>query len=285
MVEKSKLSIIIPAYNEEKSIGKVISDLKDLGDDYEIIVIDDASEDNTYRIASETAAKVLRHPFNKGYGASLKTGLLSAQGDVICFFDSDGQHQASDLEELTKYIGEYDAVFGMRTSKSHTPFFRRPGKKIISLVANYLSNYRIPDLNCGLRAIKKEVIMRIMHILPDGFSFSTTTTLALYKSGYNVKWVPVTVLRRIGKSTVRQVRHGMETLLLIVRVITLFDPLKVFLPASIVISGIGVLWGVYGIIRMFKVLNAAVLMIVTGIFVFFFGILSDQIASMRREKK
>ncbi|MCK4351961.1 glycosyltransferase family 2 protein [candidate division WOR-3 bacterium] len=308
-----KVSIIVPAYNEENVIGRVISELKDLNNDYEIIVVDDASTDNTYNLACQEvtpdstredavnvaqgfspASKVIRHPYNKGYGASLKTGIKNASGEIICFFDGDGQHRGEDLKEVIKYIGEtrsarkrveYDAVFGMRTSESHVPFLRKPGKKFLSWVANYLSSHKIPDLNCGLRAIKREMLIKILHILPDGFSFSTTTTLAAYKLGYNIKWVPVTTLPRTGKSTVG-IRHGMQTLLLIVRMISLFDPLRVFFPIAILLS----LGGLASLINDFafgrgNIADASILLLLSGLLIFFFGILAEQISALRREGK
>ena len=293
------ISIIVPAYNEEKAIGRVIEELVTLGGNCEIIVVDDASEDNTYNLACQKvtsdntkdvmqgfspALKIIRHPYNKGYGASLKTGIKNASGDIICFFDGDGQHRVEDLREVIKYTDEYDVVLGMRSSESHIPFLRKPGKKILSIFANYLSGIKIPDLNCGLRGFKKDILLNLLHILPDGFSFSTTTTLAAYKIGYNINWVPVTTRKRTGKSTVRQARHGMQTLLLIIRIISLFDPFKVFLPTSIVIFGLGIIYAIFQILTPpGGIGEAPVFLLIAGLLIFFFGILADQIATLRRE--
>lgn len=279
------VSLVVPAYNEEESIKKVVNELKTLSKDVEIIVVDDGSTDGTYEAAQEIGAKVLKHPYNKGYGAALKTGIENSKGNVICFFDADNQHRLEDLEEILKYIDDYDAVIGMRTGESHIPLLRKPGKKILSLVANYLSNHKIPDLNCGLRAFKREALAKCLHILPDGFSFSTTTTLAMYKMGYNVKWLPVTTKVRIGKSTVKQIKHGPEILLLIVRIITLFDPLKIFLPVSIFLIGGGLIYQVILIaFKGFHIVGGTILSILAGILIFFFGILADQISALRRER-
>jgi glycosyltransferase involved in cell wall biosynthesis len=280
-----RISIVVPAYNEEQSIGKVVVGLKSLGKDVEVIVVDDGSTDNTYREICRQAIKVIRHPYNKGYGAALKSGIHKSRGNFICFFDADSQHSIEDLKEMIQQIGDYDAVIGMRTAESHVQSVRRPGKKILGLVANYLSNYKIPDLNCGLRILKRKVLLSIIHLLPDGFSFSTTTTIAMYKMGYTIKWVPVTTSPRIGKSTVKQFKHGSETLMLITRLITLFDPLKVFLPLSIFLIFLG---GTYQfvliIFKGFHIVGGAILTILAGILIFFFGILADQIAALRRDQ-
>ena len=284
MYKNKTISIIVPAYNEEEVIEKVVEDLKRLGEEIEIIVVDDGSIDKTYENALKADVKVIKHPYNKGYGAALKTGIKNSKGDTICFFDADNQHRIEDLKEILKYIEDYDAVIGMRTSESHIPFLRKPGKKILSMVANYLSNHKIPDLNCGLRVFKKEVLTRCLHILPDGFSFSTTTTLAMYKMGYNVKWVPVTTRKRMGKSTVKQIKHGMGTLLLIIRVIALFNPLRVFLPTSIILFLLGIGWGIHDIIfNPASIAEVTIFLFLSAILIFFFGILADQIAALRRE--
>jgi glycosyltransferase involved in cell wall biosynthesis len=284
MSEDCSISIVIPAYNEETAIGSVIEGLKSIDISAEIIVVDDGSTDKTRDIVSRAKVKVIRHPYNKGYGAALKTGIREATGRVICFFDADNQHRIEDLKEMLRYVGEYDSVLAMRTADSHVPVLRRPGKKVLQWVANFLANRRIPDLNCGLRAFKREVLVRIMHILPDGFSFSTTTTIAMYKMGYTIKWVLVTTNPRIGKSTVKQLKHGIETIMLITRLITLFDPLRVFLPISLLLVGSGI---VYQLVLMvlygFHIAGGSVLSVLAGILIFFFGVLADQISAMRLE--
>jgi len=280
----SLVSIVVPAFNEERSIQRVVRDLVMLGKGVEIIVVDDGSEDETCDRARKGGAKVIRHPYNKGYGAALKTGIRHSSGEVVCFFDADNQHRTEDLVQMLQFVGEYDAVLAKRTSESHIPVLRKPGKKILSIVANYLSKQKIPDLNCGLRAFKKDILLRLLHILPDGFSFSTTTTLAMYKMGYTVKWVSITTNPRVGRSTVRQIEHGAETLVLITRIIALFDPLKVFLPISVLLIGGGLVYQImlitlYG----FHVAGGAILSVLAGILVFFFGVLADQISAMRLE--
>jgi len=283
MPDKPRVTIIIPAYNEEEGIADVITQLKESSENYEILVVDDGSTDKTYKLASDTDVKVIRHPYNKGYGAALKTGVRNAEADIVLFMDADGQHQPSDIKKLTQYIGEYDMVIGARTKKSKISLLRRPGKKILGITANYLAGTKIPDLNSGFRALKKSVAMEFMHILPNTFSFSTTITLACIASGYNVKYVPIEAPERVGTSKIKPFRDGFNFIMLIIRTVVLFNPLKVFLPISIILFFMGFSYLSYELVLHQNVPDSAILLIVSSILIFFFGILADQISSMRRE--
>ena len=285
MTNRLDITIIIPAYNEEEGIADVITQLKGLAGNYEIIVVDDGSTDNTYKLATETGVKVIRHPYNKGYGAALKTGIRNATADVVLFMDADGQHKSSDIKQLVRYIGEYDMVVGARTKKSKISLLRRPGKKILSITANYLAGMKIPDLNSGFRALKKSVAMEFLHILPNTFSLSTTITLACIASGYNIKYVPIEAPERIGTSKIKPFRDGFRFIMLIIRTIVLFNPLKVFLPVTFALFIIGFLYGVYYMVYQLNIPDGAVLLIISAIIIFFFGLLADQISSLRREIK
>jgi len=285
------VSIIIPAYNEEESIREVIAKidktLKDAKCNYEIIVVNDGSTDNTGKIVKELGVQVINHPYNKGYGASIKSGVRKALYDMIFLVDADGQHNANDILELLRYANEYEMVVGIRKKGSYTPILRRPGKWILNIVANYLSGSKIPDLNSGFRAIKKSKVLEFMSILPNGFSFSTTITLAMLKSAYNVKYVPIAVSKRVGrKSSVNVFKDGLQTLLLIIRVIVLFNPLKVFVPASMILFGLGFFYALFVVIFVqFHIPSGAILLIISSFIVFFFGILADQIAGLRRGRE
>ena len=285
MTNKPDVTIIIPAYNEEEGISAVITQLKELSGNYEIIIVDDGSTDNTYKLASETGVKVIRHPYNKGYGAALKTGIRNAEADIVLFMDADGQHKPSDIKKLIQYIGEYDMVVGARTKKSKISLLRRPGKKILGITANYLAGMKIPDLNSGFRALKNDVALEFTHILPNTFSFSTTITLALINSGYSVKYVPIEASERVGTSKIKPFRDGFLFIMLIIRTVVLFNPLKVFLPVSAILFIVGFLELIREIIVYFDVWTAPVLLILSAILIFFFGILADQISSLRREIK
>ena len=285
MTSKPDVTIIIPAHNEEEGIADVINGVKGLNTGYEMIVVDDGSTDNTYELVAETGVKVIRHPYNKGYGAALKTGIRNANADVVLFMDADGQHQPSDIKKLIQYVGEYDMVVGARTKKSKISLLRRPGKKVLGITANYLSGMKIPDLNSGFRAIKKNVAMEFMHILPNTFSLSTTITLALITSGYNVKYVPIEAPERVGTSKIKPFRDGFRFLLMIVRTISLFNPLKIFLPVSLSLFLGGALYSTYGVILYEDISDTSILLIISSLIIFFFGILADQVSVLIRRRE
>ena len=285
MANKPDVTIIIPAHNEEEGIVDVINGVKGLNTGYEMIVVDDGSTDNTYKLVAETGVKVIRHPYNKGYGAALKTGIRNANADVVLFMDADGQHQPSDIKKLIQYVGEYDMVVGARTKKSKISLLRRPGKKVLGITANYLSGMKIPDLNSGFRAIKKNVAMEFMHILPNTFSLSTTITLALITSGYNVKYVPIEAPERVGTSKIKPFRDGFRFLLMIVRTISLFNPLKIFLPVSFSLFLGGALYSTYGVILYEDISDTSILLIISSLIIFFFGILADQVSVLIRRRE
>ena len=286
------ISIIIPAYNEEPSIAAVLKGLDAWRERAEIIVIDDASTDHTAEIALAAGVRVIRHLHNKGYGAGLKTGIRAAAGDVVVMMDADSEHSAKQISLLLDNLGDNDMVVGARGKGSHAPLLRRPGKWLLAQVANYLAETSIPDLNSGFRAVRKDVVSRFLHILPNGFSFTTTLTLALFKEGYNTAYVPITTTPRVGTSTVNPIRDGINTLMLIIRIVSLFDPIKVFLPTSMALFLIGAIyWIGSGLFRYvqhiepaFHIPTGAMFMMVSSVIVFMFGILADQVSAIRREK-
>jgi glycosyltransferase involved in cell wall biosynthesis len=283
----STISILIPAFNEEASLGSVLSGLRDWRDRAEIIVIDDASTDRTAEIAANAGVRVLRHARNKGYGAALKTGIRSASGEVVLMMDADSEHNAAQIGSLLDALGQNDMVVGARGKGSPTPFVRRPGKWLLGQVANYLAQTTIPDLNSGLRAFKRDVAQRFLHILPNGFSFTTTLTLALFKEGYNTVYVPITTTPRVGSaSTVNPIRDGFNTIILIIRIISLFDPLRVFVPTSLLLFLAGVVYWALDIYfkQRVNIPTGAVLVILASVIIFMFGILADQVSAIRREK-
>lgn len=291
MEQKTNLSIIIPAYNEEKSIKETIDGLKKelakLDLDYEIIAVNDCSIDNTKEILEKIdGIKLINHPYNKGYGASLKTGIKNAKFDLLLFFDGDGQHPTEDIPNLLNYSREFDMVAGARIKNGYKgPYIRWPGKKLLHIIANYLTGRKIPDLNCGFRIVKKQEITKFLHLLPDGFSFSTTSTLSFIKEGLNVKFVPITIKKRVGKSTVKP-KDALRTFLLILRIILLFSPLKVFLPVSLSLFLIAFLSGIYDIFfRPLNITDTTILFFISSLLIFFFGLLADQLAAIRRELK
>ncbi len=290
-MKESNLTIIIPAFNEELAIKTTLQYLfpTAIKNNWNIIVINDGSTDNTQSEVESLGNKVtlIIHPYNKGYGAALKTGIRAAQTDYIGMYDADGQHNPEDLEALWQNIGNYDMLIGKRGNDSHQDWIRKPGKWVLSKTANFLTGRKIPDLNSGMRIIKRETVIKKLHLFSDAFSFSTTSTVALMNMGYFVDYFPIKVNKRTGKSTVKQFKHGTSTIMLILRLIVLFNPLKVFIPASIILFIVGIVYEVvYGIILMpvgVKLIPAALLLILTGIFIFFFGLIADQLSEIRKQ--
>ncbi len=288
--EKIKLSVIIPVYNEEEIVAQVINNLKNelskLDLKYEIIAVNDGSSDKSKEVLENIREiELIDHPYNKGYGASLKTGARNAKFDRLLFFDGDGQHKPEYIKEFLKYADEYDTIIGWRQGYQG-PAIRQPGKKLLHLIANYLAERKIPDLNCGLRLLKKELFLRYEHLFPNGFSLSTTSTLTFFKEGLNVKYVPITINKRCGKSSVK-ISDGPRTLMLIIRLIMLFSPLKIFLPVSAVGFAISISWAIYDLIgsNFHAISKSSGFLFVSSLLVFLFGLLADQVAAIRREIK
>lgn len=289
---KSKITIVIPAFNEEASISRVLDGLRDWRKRAEIIVVDDGSADRTAEIATSAGVRVICHSINKGYGAALKSGIRAASGDVVVMMDADGQHCADQIAALVDAMGDNDMVVGARGKGSHTPFVRKPLKWVLGHVANYLTQTKIPDLNSGLRAFRTEVAKSFLHLLPNRFSFSTILTLALLKEGYNIAYVPIVATPRVGTSAVNPITDGFNAILLIVRIIALFDPLRVFLPTSIALFVLGAAyWGGSIAVRLreqnpqaalLHIPTGAMILIVSSVIIFMFGILADQISAVRR---
>lgn len=288
----SNLTIIIPVFNEESSIEGTLNTLLAYSKktEWKILVVNDGSTDNTAGILSKfDMVTVCTHPYNKGYGAALKTGIRNAKTELICFYDADGQHNPNDIDRLIQNFGNYDMLVGERQRDSHQEWIRKPGKWILSKVANTLTGRKIPDLNSGLRLIRRDIILRLLHLFPDGFSFSTTSTIAFMNLGYNLGYLPIKTNKRIGKSTVKQLKHGSNVLLLIVRLIILFNPLKIFIPSSMFIFAVGIFYElVQGIILMpsgkERLIPGAFFLMITGILIFFFGLVVDQISEMRKHQ-
>jgi glycosyltransferase involved in cell wall biosynthesis len=284
-VTPGDVTVIIPAFNEAGAIGEVVRDLKDRMPEAEIVVIDDGSDDGTGPRAESAGARVITHQTKLGYGSALTTGIRSTSRDYVLFFDGDGQHQPDDAARLIEECGGYDMVVGARTRGSFSPANRWAGKLILKWFANYLAGMKIPDLNSGMRIFRRDIILRYLHLMPSGFSFSTTSTFAILKSKRRFKFIPITVLKRTGKSTVRQWRHGPSTIMLMLRLSVLFEPFKVFLPVSMFIMllclgslAIDLTMGGGG------VGDTTTMLALSSLTIFMFGLLCDQVSAMRREK-
>ena len=278
------VSIVVPAYNEQQAIGKTVSDLAARYPEYELIVVDDGSTDQTGEILRDLPCQVITHDPNRGYGAAWKTGCRVAKGDIIVFYDGDGQFQVEDVGRLVTLHISTNSVMtsGARQRASHTPLLRMPGKYVLNLVAKHLSRMDIPDLNCGLRAFDRRTLCAYLSLLPDGFSASTTSMLAFLKRRHKVSFLPIVTKAREGRSSVKIMRDGFGALLLIVRMITLFDPLFVFLPTALAAIGVSIVYSAYHVIayRLGVPVFGATLFL-SGVLLFFMGILCDQVSATR----
>jgi glycosyltransferase involved in cell wall biosynthesis len=287
VVKEKKICIIMPAYNEANAIGEVLNKLVPTATEHgwEAIVVDDGSTDGTGKIAEEHGANVLTHPYNRGYGASLTTGVRATDANIIVFIDSDGQQDQNDIPRLLEHIGQYDMVVGARTKDSYTDPYRRVGKKLLKWFANYLAKEKIPDINSGFRAFKRDVLLRYLHLMPQGFSFSTTSTLAMLKGGHQTKWIPIKTTKRIGTSTVKQLKHGPEVMMLILRLTVLFDPLRVFLPVSGILTSLAVVMTALNFILYRRAVPASAIFLgISAVIIFMLGLLTDQVSAIRREQ-
>jgi len=282
----TNLSIIIPAFNEEESIGATIDGVWNAVEtcsvDFEVIVVDDGSSDKTAEIAKSKGVRVLRNDQNKGYGASLKAGIQKAQFGLIAIIDADGTYPPDELchllAEMNQEGFDYDMVVGSRTGAYvKIPILRKPAKWFLTQLADYLTNSRIPDLNSGLRVFKRGLIDRFLDLLPDGFSLTTTITIAALTNGYQVKYIPINYYKRTGRSSIRPLQDFLGFLTLIVRLVVCFKPLNVFLPASLILVVIGLAKALIDFVHQNYFGVGAALAILTGVQIGFLGLLADLI--------
>jgi glycosyltransferase involved in cell wall biosynthesis len=274
---------VIPAFNEGASVAEVVTSLSGVGPWHEIIVVDDGSTDDTGTRARDAGASVVRHPYNKGNGAAVKTGIRQATGEFVLIVDADGQHQPADARRLVSQLGEFDLVVGARSSATQASSARLIGNTALNRLAGYLTGRPIPDLTSGFRAARREYLREFIHLLPNGFSTPTTTTLAFIRAGYNVTFEPVEAKPRVGKSKIRLARDGVKFFLILLRVITIFSPFRVFLPISLASFLVGILYALWNLVADGKLPNGAVLLLLFSVVVFLVGLVSEQISALRTE--
>jgi glycosyltransferase involved in cell wall biosynthesis len=277
------VSIIIPACNEAGGIGNVVRELIASAPWREILVVDDGSTDGTAGEAQAAGATVLKHPYRKGNGAAVKTGLRAAVGEYVLILDGDGQHPPADAVRLAAKLGDYDLVVGARTSETQAGVSRRAGNWLLNWLASYLTERPIPDLTSGFRAARRTGLLEFIHLLPNGFSTPTTTTLAFLKVGYSVAFEPIQARAREGTSKIRFSRDGVKFLLIVLRVITIYSPFKIFLPISALFLALGTGYAVYTIWTETHIAPTSVLMITLAVMVFLVGLVSEQISALRFE--
>lgn len=285
MADPSTTSVIVPAYNEGAAIAAVVSALRGSAAWHEVIVVDDGSSDDTGARAREAGAVVVRHPYNKGNGAAVKSGVRRASGENVLIVDGDGQHRPGDAERLVSKLGDYDLVVGARSSATQATFSRRAGNAALNRLASYLTERKIPDLTSGFRAARRACMLEFLHLLPNGFSTPTTTTLAFLKAGYSVAFEPIEAEQRVGKSKIRFARDGAKFFLILLKIITIFSPLKVFVPVSLVTFGIGSGYALWTIWTQSHITNSSVLLIMLAVVIFLVGLVSEQISALRFESR
>jgi glycosyltransferase involved in cell wall biosynthesis len=281
MADPRDVSVVIPAFNEGPVIASVIAELAAAAPWREIIVVDDGSTDGTAEAAGAAGARVVRHPYNKGNGASVKSGIRAATGEYLLIIDGDGQHKPADAIMLTSHLGEYDLVVGARSSDTQAGAKRRVGNAALNWLASYLSEREIPDLTSGFRGARRECLQEFLHLLPNGFSTPTTTTLSFLRAGYNVRFVPIDARQRVGQSKIRLSRDGPKFFLIVLRVMTIFSPLRVFLPVAIASFLLGLAYGIWNIFTHGHIPNGAVLLIMLSVVVLLIGLVSEQISALR----
>jgi len=281
MADPSCVSVVIPVMNEAGAIAGVVQGLVDAAVWREVLVVDDGSSDDTAERAAAAGARVIRHPYNKGNGASVKTGIRAATGDYILIIDGDGQHQPSDAVRLASFLGAYDLVVGARSSATQATAVRRMGNGVLNWLASYLTERDIPDLTSGFRAASRTGLMEFINLLPNRFSTPTTTTMCFVKAGYNVRFEPIEARQRVGTSKIRLSKDGPKFLLIMLRVMTIFSPLRIFVPLSLVTFALGAGYGVWTAVTQQHVTNSSVLLIMFAVIVFLVGLVSEQISALR----
>ena len=282
---KQKLSIIIPAKNESAAIGQVVAKATSSFPDAEVIVVDDGSSDDTAAVAAAAGATVISHPESLGNGAAIKSGARAASGDVLAMMDADGQHDAGELGALLEKLEQgYDMAIGARNAGSHANVGRLFANGLYNSIATMLSGRRIPDLTSGFRAVRADKFRQFLYLLPNGFSYPTTITMAFLRSGYPVCFEPIPAAKREGKSHIRPLRDGVRFFVIIFKIATLYAPLKIFLPISGLFFATGLGWYVYTFATAARFTNMSMLLFSAAVIVFLIGLISEQITALTFSK-
>jgi glycosyltransferase involved in cell wall biosynthesis len=282
-VPSQQVSVILPAKNEAGSIGKLIEEISQLLPAAQILVVNDGSTDATAELASNAGATVLSHPYSKGNGAAIKTGARAATGEVLVFMDADGQHSPRDIEHLLDAIESgHDLAVGARSSSSQATFGRLVANKIYNRLASWMVGHSVKDLTSGFRAVRAEKFREFIALLPNGFSYPTTSTMAFFRAGYSVSFVPIEVSRRVGKSHINHLRDGVRFFLIIFKIGTLYSPLKVYFPAAVLTGGLGVVnYLITFSMGGARFTNMSTMLLLGGVIIFLMGLLSEQLTNLQ----
>jgi len=285
-VKLVSISTILPARNEAAAIAETLARLKAGLPTAEIIVVDDGSTDDTAALARAAGARVISHPYSKGNGAAIKTGARAATGDVIVFMDADGQHDPADIPALLARLDEgYDMVVGARQAGSQASLGRGLANRLYNRLASYMTGHKVEDLTSGFRAVRAEKFREFLYLLPNGFSYPTTSTMAFFRAGYSVAYEPIHAARRIGKSHIRPLHDGLRFLLIIFKIGTLYSPLKLFAPAAALMFLLGSLWYLHTFIHFGRFTNMSALLYTGSVVVFMMGLISEQITALMYKER
>lgn len=279
------LSIILPAKNEAPGLRKVLPGLRALFPDAEVIVVDDGSTDETAAVARDHGARALSTPYSMGNGAAIKRGARAASGEILVFMDADGQHDPALIPRLLEKLEEgYDMVVGARDSSGQANAGRGAANAFYNKLASWMTGHRIADLTSGFRAARAERFRQFLHLLPNGFSYPTTSTMAFFRSAYPVAYVPIPVAARIGKSHIRPVRDGLRFLLIIFRIATLYSPLKLFAPTALLFFLLGLGYYAWTFVTVGRFTNMSALLLSATVIIFLIGLISEQITGLTYRK-
>lgn len=281
MIDSIRLSVVLPAKNESAAVGSTVEKIRQQYPNAEIIVVNDGSSDDTARVAEQAGARVVSHPYSKGNGAAIKTGARAASGDVIVFMDADGQHDPADIPRLLQKLQEgHDMVVGARQRGSQASMGRGLANGFYNRLASYMTGHKVEDLTSGFRAVRADKFREFLYLLPNGFSYPTTSTMAFFRAGYSVAYVPIHAARRIGNSHIRLLRDGARFLLIIFKIGTLYSPLKLFAPVAFMMFLLATGWYGYTYINMGRFTNMSLLLYVGSVSVFLMGLISEQITAL-----
>ncbi len=276
-----KLSIVLPARNEAENLSILLPKLRQTYEKAEILVIDDGSTDNTQEICKTNRVRAIRHPFSMGNGAAIKTGARKATGDIIVFMDADGQHDPADIPRLLAKIDEgYYLVVGARTPSSHASWARRLANGFYNRFASLMTGYRIKDLTSGFRAVRAQRFRKFIYLLPNGFSYPTTSTMAFFRAGFPVTYVPIQAGKRKGKSKIKLMRDGARFFMIILKIGALFSPMRLFIPLSFFLFSSGMGLYAYNYYTQGRFTNMSLFLLMSALFTLLIGLLSEQISSL-----
>ncbi len=277
----TRLSVVLPAKNEAAAVGATVARLRELLPEAEVVVVNDGSSDATAAVATEAGARVVSHPYSKGNGAAIKTGARAASGEVIVFMDADGQHDPADIPRLLALIESgHDLVVGARQKGSQASVGRGLANGFYNRLASWMTGHRVEDLTSGFRAVRADKFREFLYLLPNGFSYPTTSTMAFFRAGYSVAYVPIHAARRIGQSHIRLMRDGTRFLLIIFKIGTLFSPLKIFAPIALVLFSLASFWYGWTWVHTGRFTNMSALLYTGSVMVFLMGLISEQITAL-----